>query len=359
MAGYAIIDPAAPADLVAITDASGRVGDRTPAVELLVAAWKPGFGTARRRVLIGSMERLPRESRFDLRRPGEGLPPGPIRVELDLAPEASLTGQVRDGSGSPVEGAWVLVTEDLSARDQQPHVPVATRKTDATGHYSVKGLESGRAYTVHVSSPDGAFHALDRSFVAPSASADVALPACRLVVAATRSDGRPPGMISVVLERKQGDEWRRDHDLGSGTATDRGVVFDGLASGTARVLVCKLGLAPALSEPFQLDGPEVLVPVTLEEGRTITGRLVGPDGGWKGPERTTVAFAVEGCEGMFDACNVVVEKDGTFSLPNVPRAAGRLRVPVGVWSNWDTRLIDLPEGKTDAGEIKVAAKKDD
>jgi hypothetical protein len=342
------MDEVVPSVSARTTDAAGRLVLETAAVEAVVEIWKPGFAAVRRRLILGQSSRHALTPRDEKRlRAYTRTQDDPVRLDVDLGPEARLEGVVRDAKGAPVVGAY------LELNDDDPLCPteIADGSTDAQGRFAFPGLVPGQLHWLRVSSPGGLFHSADRLFTPPNTAADIVLAAGKLVVDA-KADGERADVWTILERRFDDGTWERDRHLGDGVTTEDGLVFDGIAPGTVRLIVWKSGLAPAVSEPIVVGdtGEPNKVSFALDEGRTVTGRIVDAEG--RGVS-SQVQYEVDSCPGLSEIV-FTSTGDGEFRLRNVPRGAGRLRV--GPPRNPSSVVVELPEGRTDVGDVRLPSR---
>ncbi len=323
--------------------------------------------------------------RFPL--PQAGFTPERLRARLSLVPSGTLEGTLRDAGGRPRGGAALEAVGLMRAAPPFPAMPsvLATTWTRADGRWRFPGLppgpvlvrvartgnpaeamallESGGPGTAVVKS--GKRAVLDLSAPAP-ASDDVAMPGAppatgpwSVAGRVTGPEGRPvegarlrwkveslPAGFEGGSRLLQSDtvsarEWAAV--AGDGTFRLRGLRPgpDGVPGGTAVLLLTGSaeGLAARTVAVVLVAGEDPgQVEVRLEPGKSLSGRLLLPDGS----PAAGVPLQVQG--GLLPRRRVlgVTGADGSFTFPGLPGEAARV---VAGWPHEPGTGWDLPAGE--------------
>lgn len=250
-----------------------------------------------------------------------------------LGPGGALEGTVRAPGGAPIANARVLAGATLAgygARLANPleSAQVAPRRvvlTDDEGHYLLEGLAPG----------SNAVRVLARGFpeyastlvvgVGAATALDVTLtPAARLAGRVLDASGAPVAGCRVQLERwNQAGYARTDTD-----ALGR-FAIEGLAGGTPTLRAFHPVLGRVLAHPVLVLGSETTLELTLDPGRTITGRVEDATGhplaGWRVRVREEWETITDAefdewttWNGVLRASDARTDADGRFALCNLP-----------------------------------------
>jgi hypothetical protein len=290
------------------------------------------------------------------------------RVEIDLEPEASVTGQVRDSRGRPLPGAIVRARESARRRmrwdlsilgggtfvDLRPdfHFELAESFVcDESGRYSIRGLAAGRRYSLEASKWDEAVIDATLEVVPPATNVDFVLGASSRLDVEVELKATPKRFAAssapphVWLEaRDASGSWKQASIATAVDATH--FRFDRVAPGLVRVGVAKIGLALTHSEPLTIvAGESARVRVEVGLGRAVSGRIVDPTGA---PLAKVVVVLHAG---RATARIAVTRADGRFEIEDLPLGDGEIAVGL--------QRIAVPAGVSSIPDIVHAPSDDD
>jgi hypothetical protein len=302
------------------------------------------------------------------------LGPGGARLEVELGRGAAIAGTAIDSAGGPVQGSRFTVTEPPATET------VFDGETDDAGRFEASGLKPGHRYALAFATPPVRDDIQSKTVELEAPAKDVPL---RFVCAGplrvelrfrtARVAGAPDSeeykhsLEHYVVRYEWLDErtgqWlarplpepSRYHDASPLIRPDP-------APGSWRVVVLSGMRDEVASEPIVVaDGMRALtLPVSLEPGRAISGRVVDASG-------EPVPNAVVHCdqngrvrgesefidrktrEGTYQSTGA----DGRFVLPDVPLDAARLLVWVPGSRDLAEATVEVPVGTTSAGDIAL------
>ncbi|MBK7874181.1 MAG: sigma-70 family RNA polymerase sigma factor [Planctomycetes bacterium] len=250
-----------------------------------------------------------------------------------LGPGGALEGTVRDPGGAPIANARVLAGATLAgygARIANPleSAQVAPRRvvlTDDEGHYLLDGLAPGSNAVRVLASGFPEYASTLVVAVGAATALDVTLtPAARLAGRVLDASGAPVAGCRVQLER-----WNEAGYARTDTDALGCFAIEGLAAGTPTLRAFHPVLGRVLAQPVLALGSETTLELTLDPGRTITGRvedaLGHPLAGWRvrvNEEWETITDAEFdewiAWNGIQRSSDARTDADGRFALCNLP-----------------------------------------
>jgi RNA polymerase sigma-70 factor (ECF subfamily) len=235
------------------------------------------------------------------------------RTTIDLEPEGVVSGSIVDPDGK------ALVDEYVNVRDAEDKENLHGGHTDKDGHFEIHTLRSGTSYTLEIG-PRSGYLRTTRLVQAPAADVDFTL--------------RRGGQIELALVRPDGLSVGKgfypvasDFQLVSADAPrslERAIAYDmrgteavsigSIPPGRYRVVGAVQGVAPFATAPVTIEATEkVELSVTLDVGRSLSGRVVDPSGA---PARgASVTYLVGGNRKLETSTG----DDGRFTFRFLPR----------------------------------------
>ncbi len=323
----------------ASTDTKGLARRATRAPRVLVTVRKAGFATARADSVLAPAT--------------SGT--GDTRLDVLLVPSAQVLGTIRGPDNQPLAGV-PIVLEDPEGPDVIGDTPpFAKTTTDEHGRYSVDGLAPGRRYELEATPAEVAILKGHLSVTAPDNSADLALGragriVCEVKVTGGTDDPRFKEWPGIDVQRQEGGQW--GPVMGERTVAGTKVTFSRLPAGTYRVFSHPLMFPKAESEPVTVpaDGGTFETSISLNAGRTITGRVLDPTGQ---PMKRARVMRAE--QGMMVA--MIVQSDtGRFELAGVSNERFTFTVAA---NGYEDRSVTAEPGRNDVGDIVLTPAKPD
>ncbi|MBK9374347.1 MAG: carboxypeptidase regulatory-like domain-containing protein [Holophagales bacterium] len=259
---------------------------------------------------------------------GVTLSAGPtLSVDVPLRGGRSLAGSVRDDLGMVVAGAEVVVRTAAGPFDGTPR-PVITAKSGGDGGFKLAGLPVDEDLAWEAKAEG---HEVSKGRLGGETSLQVVLErAQRVTGRVVDADGKPieGARVSVSWALKDADGVAREHRSQPGPIlTDATGVFafhrlyrwDGNLLVRARGHISarrELEALPTLGESRELD----LGTLTLEEGRTIPGRVVAAEGGAPiAKAQLTAEWALS--PRLLDWAHATSDEEGAFELSGLPEGS--------------------------------------
>ena len=237
-----------------------------------------------------------------------------LDYDIELWPAATVEGRVVDAGGVPVEGVSVfaIVPERRPQLNGFPEFwdgqPKPWPKTDAEGRYRITLIRASRhaptTGSVHASMRvSGSWVSAEGIEVTAMAGETVAAPDLvlpiggvpRALVIVTDASGAPLAGVSVGTIFRPG---RTDND-GRYEWASPGRASTGGDPKPTSVIVRAEGFAPQLVEFTPTRGVPVEVPVTMQPGSRISGRVTSADGSSVEGARVHVVNGARPVEGIF------------------------------------------------------------
>jgi hypothetical protein len=307
------------------TDAHGIARHATTAPRVLVTAKKDGFAAARADAALATAD---------------------ARVEVALVPAATILGTVRGPKNEPLAGVPVTAVDPEAPELLGSDSPIGKATTDADGHFTLDGLAPGRSYELEAVPPSLAIQRATLVFTAPANAADFALGAagtitCDVTCSVPDSDPRLKDWPGVELQHQDGASWKPgDYER---SVDGKRITFARVVPGAYRVVAHPLMFPEAQSDAvtIPLDGGTFATSITLQTGRTVTGRVVDLTGAPINRARVTRAD-----KGMM--VSMIVEGSGKFELPGI--TPDRYTFTVGA-SGYEDRQVTAEAGRNDLGDI--------
>lgn len=200
------------------------------------------------------------------------------RIELVLDVEGLIAGHVLDGTGEPVQGAQVWAHAEIGGADDAHLRGEQAALTDGAGAFSFHGLAPG-IYTLFTQ-PPGASPDYDTLLLRPEVKAKVGDRDVRVVLPGDGSvtgkvvfaDGKPVTLFVASL-----GGWGSARSVATKDGT---FVLRDLPPREYRITIRGTGFAEKSVDPIKLEpGKTVdLGTITVQPGRSISGRVVDPDG---------------------------------------------------------------------------------
>ena len=269
------------------------------------------------------------------------------RLDLVMQPGLTVTLNVVGASGEPVGDAQMRLFSTVSTR------PACDRRglTDARGRLEFEGLEGGGDVYVAAYHPDYGYAGwLPRKLQSAGAQTiEVTLPAGRPIkgIVTDASTGKP------IAGAQVGSNWTMSYP--TTTSEDGAYVWGGwTGKGTSVLTAAAEGYAP-----LQLEvGEARVIDFALVPGRTLTGRVLGPDGeplagaqvagrsaAWSGLPKGTAYIAMRtGDDGRFALSGIHSDRAFSWTVLSEPLAqyVGE-NIEPGQWA----------EGSVDVGDIEL------
>lgn len=312
------------------TDAKGLARRATRAPRVMVTVTKPGFATTRADAALAS---------------------GDSRLEVALVPSATVLGTIRGPDNQPLAGVPVIVEDPESPDVIGEDSPIAKTVSDAQGHFTVEGLAPGRSYELDATPADVNILKGRLTVTAPDNSADLALGragsiTCDIKVTGN-ADTRFKEWPGVDVQRQEGGSWAPSFTTERRVEGSR-ITFGRLAPGTYRVFVHPMMFPKVEGEPVTIpvDGGSVATTITLNAGRTLTGRIVDTAAQ---PVKRARVLRAEG--GMMVA--LMVGPDGRFELGGVSNERFTFTVTA---NGYEDQSVTAEPGRNDLGDVMLATK---
>jgi protocatechuate 3,4-dioxygenase beta subunit len=273
--------------------------------------------------------------------------PGVDPIGIGLGPGAWIRGVVHDHRDVPLEGARVRVTREGGTRDLlSPEIWPIT--SDAAGRFVVPGLAAGEGHVLHAERPDRPAARTEPFPIEPGHDLElrVRMPAAAaLTLALVAPERKPVPDVTLFLQQAgSADDFGPLASAVPATSVARGhdgsFTIHGLEAGRFDLLVVPVRYAELRRNGVELVPGETtdLGALTLDEGRTIAGRVIDPEGepiegaavrAWDGGPLESAREATSGSEGGFEIAGL---RTGSITLHVEAQGflPGQLRVEEGL-----------------------------
>jgi len=281
----------------------------------------------------------------------ENLLAGEARsVGLKLEPASPLTGLVRYESGSPVPGAALLVTEQLTGKD------ILDLRTGEDGRFECLNLAPDRPYRFGAGNTYGTERVVLEDIVLPREPLEITLPSHGIVAGRITAPGDPAlsGRVRLGLRLDTEVEYRQmwaEIDPRDGSYR-----FEDVAPGGHVLDAVVDGYAPARLEPVKIDPPrtdDFSFDLTVERGVNLTGRVTDFESGEPIVGAQLRLIAQNLLDGyLWEAVLRETSTDGAglYRLEQVPRGA---RSAIAVDHGSHARLVEEIEIARDALDTRL------
>jgi hypothetical protein len=265
-------------------------------------------------------------------------------------PAAQVRGSLRGPDNQPLAGVPVVLEDPSSPDTIGDTPPFAKTVTDEQGRFSVDGLVTGRSYELEATPADTGLLKGHLGVTAPDNAADLVRGkagkiVCEVKISGATDDPRFKEWPGVDIQRQEGGGWRPAF-AGERTVTETKITFARLAPGTYRVFSHPLMFPKAESElvTVPVDGGSFETTISLNAGRTITGRVVDQTG--KPLDRARILRAESG---MMVAL-IVNQETGRFELSGVSNERFTFTVSA---NGFEDRSVTAEPARNDVGDVML------
>jgi hypothetical protein len=279
--------------------------------------------------------------------------PGGEPVDLVLEPAGSITGQVTDDRGKPIESFRVTArsNEGMPMR----RAPRSEEVTSEDGRFSLGDLAAG-TYVLSVTAPERATGTVPGISVTAGVGADVGtvkLGAGGAIKGTVTESGGGPIAGARISVTGQGRDW-----MSMGTepewVSDAAGAFEvrGVAAGTVQVAATHPDFARSEAVTADVDPakPPAEVRIVMSEGGRVEGSVRRRDGAPLASALVTVSSG-SGFAGFAREASAATGADGRFHVENVRAGRASLMIlfggaTTGTIDSMTRRDIEVREGET-------------